>query len=163
VLKLLFKPKNKFIICGDFNVNFLEESRRKMQLALLLQSYNTFYTVQFPTRITENTSSAIDNIFTDRARINLFEVISISNGLSDHDAQCLVIKNIFNWENQIAHAIITRSVNKDSTAEFLYKLSNENWESIYELNDVNEMFNLFLHHYLLVYESCFPKHNETQG
>jgi hypothetical protein len=31
VLKSLYKPKNKFIICGDFNVNFLEDGGRKMQ------------------------------------------------------------------------------------------------------------------------------------
>jgi hypothetical protein len=38
LLKLLYIPKNEFIICGDFNVNFLEECGRKMQLALLLQT-----------------------------------------------------------------------------------------------------------------------------
>jgi hypothetical protein len=161
VLKFLCKPKNEFIICGDFIVNFLEECGRKMQLALLLQSYNTFHTVQFPTRITETTSFAIDNIFIDNARINTFEVMSISNGLSDHDAQCLVIKNSFNLEKQIAHGITAILVNKDSIAEFLYKLSNEKWESVYKLNDVNEIFKFFLHTYLLVYESCFPKHNES--
>jgi exonuclease III len=159
VLKLLYKPKNEFIICGDFNVNFLEESGRKVQLALMLKSYNTFQTIQFPTRITETTSSVIDNIFIDNARINSFEVISISNGLSDHEAQCLVMKNSFNLENQTTHGITTRLVNEDTIAEFLYKLSNEKWESIYELNDVNEIFNFFLHTYLIVYESCFPKHN----
>jgi endonuclease/exonuclease/phosphatase family metal-dependent hydrolase len=87
VVKLFCKPKNEFILCGDFNVNFLEESSRKTQLLVLLQSYNLFYTVQFPTRITETISSAIDNIFIDMAQTNSYEVISIGNGLSDHDAQ----------------------------------------------------------------------------
>jgi hypothetical protein len=64
-------------------------------------------------------------------------------------------------EKQTTHVVTTRLVNKDSIAEFLYKLSNENWESIYELYDINEMFNLFLHTYLHVYESCFPIQNVT--
>jgi exonuclease III len=48
VLKFLHKPKTEFLICGDFNVNFLEENGCKRQLVLLLQSYNTFHTVPIP-------------------------------------------------------------------------------------------------------------------
>jgi hypothetical protein len=95
----------------------------KTQLLLLLQSYNTFHTVQFPTRITETISSAIDNIFIDNARITSYDVISISNGLSDHEAQCLVLKNSFNLEKQTMQGT-TRLVNKDSIAQFLNKLTN---------------------------------------
>jgi exonuclease III len=53
VLKLLSKTKDEYILCGDFNINFSEESPRKSQLLILLQSYNLYPTVQFPTRITE--------------------------------------------------------------------------------------------------------------
>jgi hypothetical protein len=91
VLKLLSKTKNEYILCGYFNVNFLEESPRKSQLLILLQSYNLYPTVQFPTRITDTTISTVDNIFIDKARINSHEVFAIGNGLSNHDAQCLVI------------------------------------------------------------------------
>jgi hypothetical protein len=63
VLKFLHKPKSEFLICGDFNVNILGENGHKRQLVLLLQSYNTFHIVQLPTRITETSSSANDNIF----------------------------------------------------------------------------------------------------
>jgi hypothetical protein len=48
---------------------FLEDGVRKLQLALLMQSYNIFHPVEFPTRVGKNTSTAIDNIFIDRARI----------------------------------------------------------------------------------------------
>jgi hypothetical protein len=115
---------------------------------LLSQAYNTFHTVQFPTRITETISSAIDNIFIDNARINSYDVISFSNGLSNHEAQCLVLKNSFNLEKQTMQGITTRLVNKDSIAQFLTKLANENWENIYKLNDENEIFHLFLNTYL---------------
>jgi hypothetical protein len=104
-----------------------------------LQSYNTFHTVQFPTRITETISSAIDNIFIDNARINSYDVISISNGLSNHEAHCLVLKNSFNLEKQTVLGITTRLVNKNSIAQFLNKLTNENWENLHKLNDVNEI------------------------
>jgi exonuclease III len=73
VLKHLQKPKREFLICGDFNVNFLEDNGQK-KLVLLLQSYNIISTVQFPIRITENSSTAID-----RSRINSSETSPISN------------------------------------------------------------------------------------
>jgi hypothetical protein len=36
--------------------------------------------------------SAIDNIFIDGSRINLFAVAPISNSLSDYEAQFIVLK-----------------------------------------------------------------------
>ena len=95
-------------------------------------------------------NSALDNTFIDKARINSYEVISISNGLSDHDAQCLVLKDINFLEKRKVQGITRRIVNEDSIAQFLNKLSNEKWENIYKLNDVNEIFNSFLNKYLLV-------------
>jgi hypothetical protein len=127
-----------------------------------MQSYNIFHTVEFPTRIRKNTSTAIDNIFIDRARVNSFKVTSVSNRLSDHDAQCLVLLNNLNLERQTTNRIITRLVDKNSIAEFLNNLTNETWEGIYELNDVNEIFNLVIQTYLLVYESSFPIKNGTE-
>jgi hypothetical protein len=162
VLKFLHKPKSEFLICGDFNVNFLEENGHKRQLVLLLQSYNAFHTVQFPTRVTKTSSSAIDNIFLDHTRINSCNIISISNGLSDQDAQCLVINNFYTKKSQSLPGITAHIVNKESVADFLYKLSNEKWESLYKLNEVNDIFNLFVHLYVLVHETCFFKNIVTK-
>ena len=36
--------------------------------------------------------SATDSIFIDGSRINLFTVAPISNGLSDHEAQFIILK-----------------------------------------------------------------------
>jgi endonuclease/exonuclease/phosphatase family metal-dependent hydrolase len=85
VLKFLQKAKTEFIICGDFNTNFLNETVHKTQLLLLLQTFNVYNIVQFPTRIAENSSSLIDNIFIDNIKRNSYDVVSITNGLSDHD------------------------------------------------------------------------------
>jgi hypothetical protein len=100
VCKSLYKPKIEFILCGDFNVNFLEDGGLKMQLALLMQPCNIFHIVEFPTRISKNTSTATNNIFIDNTRSNSFIVTPISNGLSDHHAQCLVIAYLI-WKNKL--------------------------------------------------------------
>jgi hypothetical protein len=81
MLKYSYKPSTGFILCRDLNVIFLLDSNNTFQLRLLLQSYNMFYTVNFPTGT--STRTAIDNIFIDFCRIKSFKVYPIVNGLSD--------------------------------------------------------------------------------
>ena len=157
VLNFLHKTKTEFIITGDFNVNFLNESERKTQLLLLLNSFNLFNIVQQPTRITQNNSSLIDNIFIDNKRKYSYEVFQMINGLSDHDAQCLIIKKINNLNKYKMKGTVIRIVNKDSIVQFQNEISKESWEKIYQSNEVNEAYNKFLNTYLLIYESCFLK------
>jgi len=87
ILQKLCTIKSDIIICGDVNVNYLQESDKKSQLNALLNSYNLFSIVQFPTRTYNNSSSAIDNIFIDTTKIDTYEAIRVINGLSDYDAQ----------------------------------------------------------------------------
>jgi hypothetical protein len=47
---------------------------------------------------------------------------------------------------------IMRIINKYSIAQFQNKLHNETWEIIYQSNEANATFNLFLNIYLLAYE-----------
>jgi len=85
-LMLLFhmrKPRSEFIFCGDINVNFFTDSNQKMKASSLLQSYNMFNVIDFPTRICDESISADDSIFLDGSRINLFAVAPIFNSLSD--------------------------------------------------------------------------------
>jgi wyosine [tRNA(Phe)-imidazoG37] synthetase (radical SAM superfamily) len=98
---------------------------------LLLQTFNVYNIVQFLTRITENNSSLIDSIFIDNIRRNSYDVVLITNGLSDHDAQCLVLKNINNLHKHKDFGTSIRIINKDSLAQFQNKIFNENWENIY--------------------------------
>jgi hypothetical protein len=85
--------------------------------------------------------------------------LPISNRLSGHYAQCLILKNIYNLQKQKVQEITARIVNKESVAQFQNKLHNEKWEYIYIYiyicSDVNATFNLLLNTYLFAYESCF--------
>jgi hypothetical protein len=90
----MFNPKIRLIICGDFNINYMIDNSNKQQLHSLLLSYNLSDTLKFPTRICNKTCSIIDNIFIDYNKFNKFETIPIINGISDHDAQLLLIYDI---------------------------------------------------------------------
>jgi hypothetical protein len=74
-----------------------------------------------------------------------------------------VLKNINSLNNKKAHVITRRLINDVSVAQFLHKLSNEVWDNVYNLNDVNEIFNAFLNRFLLTYELFYTKQSSTNN
>jgi hypothetical protein len=49
-------------------------------------------TVDFPTRFQNGHSSAIDIIFVDKSRMQAYVIFPLSNALSDHEAQRIILK-----------------------------------------------------------------------
>jgi len=93
ILQLLHTLAQHIIICGDININYLRESEKKNHLDNLLLSYNLTSIINFPMRVQNTSATAIDNIFTDTCQFESYTIIPILNGLSDHDAQLLMISN----------------------------------------------------------------------
>jgi hypothetical protein len=129
-----------------------------MMLDALLLPYNLTATVNFPTRIQKNSSTAIDNIFIDTHKFRLHTVSPIYNGLSDHDAQLLTIKDL-NFQITNLNNFYIRNINKYSVEEFKFKLSFESWDSIFSdyNSDADILFNNFLNNYLRIVYSSFPR------
>ena len=48
-------------------------------------------TVDFPTRFQNGHFSAIDSIFVDNSTVQSYEIFPLSNALSDHKAQCIIL------------------------------------------------------------------------
>jgi thymidine kinase len=69
----------------------MENCLKKVKLDDILSSYNLSSVITFPTRIGLNTTSCIDNIFIDELQFTDYEIFSVSNGLSDHEAQLLTV------------------------------------------------------------------------
>jgi exonuclease III len=95
ILNMIYSNTKEIIICGDINVNYLIDSTHKQLLDTLLASYGLSSTVQFPTRIQNKSSSAIDNLFISTFKFSNFSLHPVINGLHDHDAQILIIHNLF--------------------------------------------------------------------
>ena len=70
ILNSIYKASTYIILCGDFNINHLETSKRNSELQALLDSFNRFSTVTFPTRTAMNSSTLIDNIYLDTNSCN---------------------------------------------------------------------------------------------
>ena len=148
------------MICGDININYLEDSKKRQQLDALLQTYNLTGTVSFPTRKTNSSTSAVDSIFI--ARTKSYTIYPFINGLSGHEAQILVIENI-DRTRQRNNITTKRDISDQSILEFQFQLllCYENWEEIFMEDDANISFSTFLNTYLRIFHKCFIKKRTT--
>jgi hypothetical protein len=137
ILQKLCKNKAKAFVCSDFNVNYIENSYKKAKLDDILGSFNLRTIIPFPTRIGSNSFSIIDNIFIDEHQFSNYEVISVSNELSDHEVQLLnahLQVSVAKKKNEI---LIKRNINDYNIAEFKMKLCQENCKSVISNSDIN--------------------------
>jgi len=112
-LSYLYKFSITIILCGDLNINYILETPDKKRLGNIMKSLNLSQIVDFPTRITNNTAALIDCIFLDTMLVK--KVISYPhiNGLSDHDAQIVILDSFMimchkDISKKRAHSIIKR-------------------------------------------------------
>jgi hypothetical protein len=133
------------VICGDVNVNYLLESHKKTELNRILQSFNLSSIVNFPTRISPNSSSTIDNFFIDNSLISDYDISPSINGLSDHDGQVLKIQFAQQQLNNQSFSY-KRNIKQYTKSDFLLKLSYETWTTVFEGSEANTVFNTFFKH-----------------
>jgi hypothetical protein len=137
----------ELIICGDFNINFSGGTTHKQLLNSLLATFGLYGTVNFPNRIYNNFMMTIDNVFINSVNQNSISVYPWINGLSDHDAQIIVLRDIA-IRTYDKNLYFCRSFNRLSAVDLNLKLSYESWDNVFSYNDVNESFNNFLDTYL---------------
>jgi hypothetical protein len=135
-------------------MNYLVENEQKKQLDNLLLMYYLICIVNSPVRINNTSASALDNFFIDASRYKDFSVIPFWNDLSDHDAQILTIN--IPVQKQSVRSKLIRKMDKHMILDFIFKLSNESWDGVFNNNDINLMFNSFLNTYLKIFYSSFP-------
>ena len=138
ILNFLHNSTIEIIICSDFNINFLNDNDKKSKLDNLLLSYKLYSTVNFPTRIHNNSTTATDKIFNDKVKYKNCSIQPLVNRLSHHDAPVITINNI-TVDKHINKTQSIRKFNKFSIAlsQFAVNLSYENWDNIFIEEDVN--------------------------
>jgi len=111
--------------------------------------------INFLTRIQNTSATAIGNIFIDVSQFEGYTITLIINGVSDHDAQLLTISTDYSYIPTHRSKTV-RKFCKYTVSDFIDKLSCESWDSIFNNEDVNAMFNSFLNIYLRIFYSSFP-------
>jgi exonuclease III len=81
------QARNKWLIlCGDWNINFMQERARLHDVQDILSLHNSVNTVRSPTRVTKDMISLIDVIVTNKVSIGELATL-MDLGYSDHKAQ----------------------------------------------------------------------------
>jgi len=154
VLQSVYSPSLGIIICGDININYLVVNEQRKQLDNLLLLYNLVGVVDFPTRLTNTSTTAIDNVFIDVSGFHDYVVTPFPNGVSDHDAQILAFRALY--PGQSPGTKFVRKVDQQTISDLTLALSNESWSNIFNTDDVNLMYNSFLNTYLRIFYASFP-------
>jgi len=83
----LSATSSKYYICGDFNIDLLKynEDKRVEAYVNMLYSYGCYIFPNYPTRVTPNSSTLIDHIYTNNAFDDLQKFILVHD-ISDHYA-----------------------------------------------------------------------------
>jgi hypothetical protein len=129
------------VLCGDWNINLLEENIYQNALQRLLLLNNLKNTVSCPTHVTSNTCSLLDvmirNAFLHHSITRVIEM-----GFSEHFP---LVMSIFVHSPSICQEYVGKRIfSKRNIANFKDQLKIELWEDVYLQSDVNSAYNIFL-------------------
>ncbi len=148
-LEKLSKENKEIYISGDFNIDLLkyDTNMKYQEFYNQMTTYGLLPQILQPSRITETTSTIIDNIYTNNLTNDILSG-NILVQISDHLLQfSSVNKNI----SRDKTTYYKRDYNKFNEQSFLNDLSIQNWNN---QNDANTMFNDFAWRL----ESCINRH-----
>ena len=151
-------------LVGDFNINLLkhETHRGTRDFIDLLYSLGFFPTITVPTRVTQTSSTLIDNIFTNVVG-NSCQSGVLCADLTDHlPIFCVTenrgLTNVFRKEYKVV-----RKITEAKIECFKERLLEVDWSHVHQQNDVNEAFNYFLEIFIRLYNETFPQKRILQN
>ena len=137
--------KNVFIV-GDFNIDALNYNKYKNTKTFFdsLLEKNIYPSIHKPTRVTSNSYSIIDNIFSNTLTGTNFEAGIIKNDLTDHFPTFLISKDTCSPNRNTSPKILyKRKLTKANLDSFKNKLINTSWNQVLNINDTNEAYTFF--------------------
>ena len=152
----------KVCLLGDFNINLLQYGSNASVNGFLdaLTSFNLLPLINRPTRVTENTSTLIDNIFCG-GQPSIKSSILISD-ISDHfpiiASFPLSIKNTKNMNDNT----FSRDFGFENMQRFKGDLGATDWSNVLNESDVEKAYDKFLEVLISLYEKNFPLLNKKQ-
>jgi hypothetical protein len=151
IVKVVSKRK-RLIMCGDWNVNFLEKSGKLLDLQNLLIMNNLINVIETP-RITSHSKSLIDVIIiNDTIEDRLVEVLDM--GYSDHLAQYVCMKPCH--EPNESTMMYNRQFTNLNIDYFQFLICDEKWTETSELQEPNSSFRSFLNTFTHYFNVAFP-------
>ena len=166
LLAEITNSKKDIILAGDFNIDLLkaEDHEPTKMFYNYLTSYQILPTILKPTRITDLTSSLIDNIFTNKwNKVNISSIIVTD--ISDH-LPIMVRLNLNMPKCNKMETLNQRKTGKQEMEYFQSLLNEINWTEITAAcanEDANMAYNKFIVNYKNAYNKAFPLYSPTKS
>ena len=158
VLSNVNNVKKSFFVCGDFNIDLLKYDKNEATKMFvdMMYGFGLYSLINKPSRITKYSSTLIDNIFTNNVNCtdNMYNGILISD-VTDH----LPIFVICNQDVKRKNATFVKHVRNisDTCIENLKQnLIEQNWDSVYQSENVNSAYNTFINIFQQLYDKNCP-------
>lgn len=150
VLNFVYRPSRDIIMCGDFNIDPIRDNTKYVKMCNIALNFNLISQVKWPTRLTINTESTIDNIFTNFE--NGITNVVLDNNISDHRSLYIEFTETSTLHKTEAHAYTyKRCYSQNAILRFESFLITENWTLLYNFQDIDKAFEyfhrIFCHHF----------------
>ena len=144
-----------YLVC-DWNLDLIKHHCHEStgEFLEIMYSRMFFPLITCPTRLTSNTATLIDNIFTNN--LNNFSVSGLMFcDISDHLPNFTLLLG----QNKILNEtswLSFRDKSANNFATFTNRLANVNWDELSEYKDPDCAYRCFLDKYTTLYNDCFP-------
>lgn len=152
ILDIHYNAKNKLILAGDLNVDYLVNSGERTLLNSLMSTYDLFQIVKEPTRVTFHSETILDHVFVKSDSTS--EVDVVDSYLSDH--RMLMFRLPLIGHNTDEVFVFRRVTNRYNLARFRDILAKEAWGAVYEGLSFDDKFDKFYGIFLYHFLNCFP-------
>lgn len=170
-LKKILSCHKYVVLCGDFNINYLENSLATRMLNDLFNSFSLNLPKNDPTRISTNgngriTKTCIDYMVSNMPE-SIFSVEIFDPCLADHFAHAARLSCIRNSPTNTATKNVTkRCCSHLNINEFKFLLNKVEWVEMSNLSP-NDAFNFFIENVIWCYNASCPvktiKNNENKN
>lgn len=148
ILNCIYSRNNFIVVCGDFNTDFSVTGDNSSSLVQLFRSFGMGPLVNWMTRVTANSASRIDNVFTNIDQSHLM-CRNVTTFISDHYGQLTTI------QTPTSHSKVNykrkRFFNDTNIFGFCSYLEQESWADLEEYLDVNSKYECFFPKFLLLF------------
>lgn len=155
ILCLIFETKyHGVFVFGDFNVNLLKSNEANVsEFINLMHSFSLFPMITKPTRVSNDSATLIDHIWTTQFEQSIGNYIIVSD-ISDHYPTMSQFS--IELSKSEPQYIFKRLINTSSLNNFNDNLSQVNWDYILNSTCPSDAFSLFYNNFCKLFEKSFP-------
>uniref|UniRef100_A0A8C7XUM2 Reverse transcriptase domain-containing protein n=1 Tax=Oryzias sinensis TaxID=183150 RepID=A0A8C7XUM2_9TELE len=156
--KMFTSLNNKILyICGDFNIDLINPSKHKGTDDFISRMYgmSLYPTITRPSRITTQSATLIDNIFTNNIEYTHMSGLMICD-ITDHLPVFALFDINVKTKKIIKEPVYKRLRNEKTMNALNNDLSRQNWNSVYREKDVDIAYKCFLEIFRSLYNKNCP-------